>query len=118
MLFFPLGSEITLPVEPFISLGGVLIATLVTGGFGLLGIYLKSRLDNLGRRVTESANGAHDAKRAAEAAVTLSAPTGNGYASRTEQALARIEDRLGSLDNRIERVTTRLERHLTETSTP
>jgi hypothetical protein len=48
-------AEITLPIEPFVSLGGVLISVIVTGCFGLLSIWLNKRLNTIDTKTGEGA---------------------------------------------------------------
>lgn len=106
------GTDITLPVEPFISVGGGILIALVTGCFALLSIWLKRRLDNLDNTAQHAAD--------------LARPTGNGYAGRTEEALADLKkaiDLIGrdvggirsearETNRRLNRVDERLTNHL------
>lgn len=47
-------AEITLPVEPFISVGGGILIALVTGGFGLLSIWLNKRLNTIDAKADQA----------------------------------------------------------------
>lgn len=91
-------TDITLPVEPFISVGGLIIVAFVTGGFGLLSIWLSAKF----KRVESQ-----------------TAPTGNGYADRTEAALTtiaeavqRVERQGESTNRRLDTLTDRFNDHL------
>ncbi|MEJ7633259.1 hypothetical protein [Aeromicrobium sp.] len=85
-VLFPI-SDITLPIEPFISLGGGIIITMLTGGFGLLSIWLNKRLN----RIDTSAS------KAAE----LAEPTGNGFALEIKETLARQDRTLGRIEREL-----------------
>lgn len=76
-LYFPSihlpATEITLPIEPFVSVGTPIIVACIGVFGGALHLWLKSRFERLERQT---------------------APTGDGYASRTEEALADLKTAL------------------------
>lgn len=92
--------EVTSPVShgrDYITLGGGIIMTML----GVIGSVLVALIQS-NRRLTKRG------MRAAETAAERAEPTGNGYADRTEKALARIERDIGGI--REEQRTERLER--------
>lgn len=92
------GSEVTLPVEPFISVGGLVLCAIITGCFTVLGIWLSAKF----RRVEQQ-----------------TAPTGNGYARRTEESLDRLERGMYAIagdlrdtNHRVDRLADRFNDHI------
>lgn len=91
-------ATIELPLEPVITTGGVIIATLITALATLGGIWLKRRFDRV------------------DAATE---PTGNGFARATRNdlerivaAVDRIEARLGGMETRVDHLSDRFNRHM------
>lgn len=109
MFAFLLGdpTTITLPIEPFISLGTPIIVATITGFFGLAGIWLTKRLNKIER---------------------LAAPTGNGFAKSTTDNLDAVLDAVREIKRdvgglrqdvrattgRLDHLTTRFDDHIKE----
>lgn len=92
---------------------GITLGTPILAGlFGLLGIYLKKRLDR--QDVAQAAIIEAAAKAAVSSALAAkrAEPTGNGYASRTEAALERIEKDVGGLRADHRHLAQRFDRHI------
>ncbi|WP_311209375.1 MULTISPECIES: hypothetical protein [unclassified Aeromicrobium] len=95
MTFFPALALVSAAdlVHPGITLGTPILAGL----FGLLAIYLKHRLDRQDAAQATAIKEAAKAAVSAALAADRSAPTGNGYAGRTERALEHLVDAVGEI---------------------
>lgn len=82
--------NVSIPVEPFLTLGTAVIA----GILGLLGIWLKARLDRIDQ---------------------TTAPTGNGFAARTDDRLDWLVNEFGGMRSDLRTLTNRFNDHIDTT---
>ena len=96
-----------------ITTGGQIVLAFL----GLMTVLVTYFLERLRREVKKGRDGQEETAENARLAAERSKPTGNGYALRTEQSLARIEARLDRIDRRVESNTNRLNAHIDKENT-
>jgi hypothetical protein len=84
-------STIELPIEPFVSLGSIVLGAFITGCFGLAGIWLTKRLNKLER---------------------MAEPTSNGFAKRTDNDLKTVLAAVERIEDRVDRINDRFNDHI------
>lgn len=99
-------TEVPSAGRDYITTGGAVIIALIT----TMGAVLGPLLLQIRKEVKAATDAGHQAKRAAEAAGVLSAPTGNGFAAEVLARLERIEHKYDEQADdiraeRIERIT-------------
>lgn len=87
---------------------------VIVACLGLVGIWLKHRLDRQDRQVADVAQAAADAAVAAALAASRSLPTSNGFAEGVRADLKFIKGELGGIRSDHRHLTRRFDDHLKE----